>query len=119
MLAGKRILVVEDELLIALLLEELLGELGCVLAASAPNMDDAARLADAGGFDAAILDVNVGGKQVYPLAETLAARNLPIVFATGYGAGGLPQRWSGHPVAAKPYELSDLKAALEAALAAR
>lgn len=119
MLKGKRILVVEDELLIALLLEDLLGEMGCVLAGSAPTLEEGARLAEQEGIDAAILDVNVAGMQVFPLAETLAARGLPFVFSTGYGAEGLPERWRGCPVAAKPFDLEDLRRALEAALQAR
>lgn len=116
-LQGKRAFVVEDEMLIALLLEEQLGDFGCVVAATVSTVDEALRLADTVEADIAVLDVNVGGKEVYPVAEKLAARNIPFIFTTGYGVGGLAEKWRARPAAPKPFEAADLRAALEAALA--
>ena len=88
--ARRRVLVVEDEILIGMLLEDMLGELGYAIAATASRVDEAAALARDGEFDAAILDVNLNGQDVYPVADILAARGIPFVFATGYGERGLP-----------------------------
>jgi CheY-like chemotaxis protein len=114
---GLRVLVVEDETFIAFLLEEMLENLGCVVAGSAANFDQAMRMADEVTADAAIVDVNIGGKQVFPIAERLAARGVRVVFSTGYGSGGLPQAWRMHPVVAKPFDAEELKSALTRALA--
>ncbi len=112
-----RVLVVEDEALIALLLEDMLEELGCHLVGIAASVGEGLALAASAVADVAVLDVNVGGTDVYPVAERLAARGIPFVFSTGYGAEGLPERWRGRPVVGKPFMLDDLRRALRAALA--
>jgi DNA-binding response OmpR family regulator len=66
-------------------------------------VDDAIDLLERGHFDAAVLDVNLGGEPVFPLADRLCARGVPILFATGYGASGLPASYAHHPVLQKPY----------------
>ena len=71
----------------------------------------------AGGFDLAILDVNLGGDEVFPVAETLKTARIPFIFASGYGKGGLPQDWAAYPVAAKPFLIDDLDTALAQAMA--
>jgi CheY-like chemotaxis protein len=114
-LANKRILLVEDEALIALMLEEMLGELGVEVVASVGNLPDALDAAAAVVCDAAVLDVNLGGTPVFPAAERLGRRGIPIVFATGYGRAALE---AGHPgqVIEKPYTREKLENALIAAL---
>ena len=106
--AGKNVLVVEDEIMIRLLLEDMLGELGYTIAAAVGRIDDAVKLAKTGEFDVAILDVNLNGQTVSPVAEILEARGLPFVFATGYGERGLPERFSNRPTLQKPFQQENL-----------
>ncbi|PAU65850.1 hypothetical protein BZL41_04930 [Pseudomonas sp. PIC25] len=113
---GCRVLLIEDETLVAFLLEDILLELGCTLVGLAASVDEGLRLASSVEADIAILDINVAGVQVYPVAERLAERRIPFVFSTGYGASGLPERWQDRPVLSKPYMLSDLESALRTAL---
>ena len=88
-------------------------ELGCRVVGPAMRLEEADQLfEDACAADAAILDVNLSGKQFFPLAERLAARGLPIVFATGYGRSGLPEIWQQNPVLQKPYTSDQVAAAL-------
>lgn len=107
-----RILVVEDEFLIRTLLEDMLTDLGHEVAGSAATVDEARHLAVAGGFDLAILDVNLEGQEIFPVAEILAERNLPFIFVTGYGAGALPDHFRGRPTLQKPFQSEKLEAAL-------
>ena len=88
-----RILVVEDEAIIAMLVEEIVLDFGSEVVGPAARMEEALRLTSDASLDAAILDVNVGGAVVYPVADLLRARGVPIIFATGYGAGELPSRF--------------------------
>ena len=92
-----RILVVEDEAMIAMLVEEMVLDFGSEVVGPAAKMEEALRLASDASLDAAILDVNVGGAVVYPVADLLRARGVPIIFATGYGAGELPSRFQKTP----------------------
>lgn len=116
LLQGKRILVVEDEAIVAMLLEDMLADLGCQTVGPAMTLNEANGLIAESEIDAAILDVNVGGERVYPLAVTLTARNVPLVFATGYGEGGLEESWRGRTTVQKPYTEADIVRALKAAL---
>lgn len=103
-LNGRRVLVVEDESLVAMLLETILEDMGCTPVGPASNVDDGAAMArDTTELDAALLDVNVAGRQVFPVAEALKARGVPFVFSTGYGEGGLPDEWRGNPTIQKPF----------------
>jgi CheY-like chemotaxis protein len=111
-----RIFVVEDEALVLINLEDILESLGCTVVAQAMNLADAQRLAGSVEPDAAILDVNLGGAAVFPAADLLAARGVPILFATGYGRDGLPEAWQDRPVIAKPYTQPDVEAALNSLL---
>ncbi len=116
-LAGRRVFLVEDEAMIAMLLEDMLGDLGCVVVG--PAYDLAPAMALAAGetpIDAAILDVNLGGKSVFGVADTLRAKGVPIVFSSGYGAGHLREVDRHSPVLGKPFRLEDLAAALRRAL---
>jgi DNA-binding response OmpR family regulator len=104
-LKGARVLVVEDEMMAASMLELVLGDAGCVVVGPAASVADALALATGGPLDAAILDVNLGGEPVFPLADTLAGRRVPFLFVTGYGVTGVNgDRYGGVPVVQKPYD---------------
>lgn len=111
-LRGARILIVEDETLITMLLEDILDELGCSISGTAATLRQAQDLAATIQVEAAILDVNLGGDPVFPVAAQLAARNIPLVFASGYGASGLPDEWQGHPTLPKPFMPDQVEAVL-------
>ena len=113
-LQGLRLFVVEDEALVAMLLEDMLADLGCVVVHVAGSLSQALDKLDdvKGKADGAILDVNLGGEQVYPFADALAARDIPFLFATGYGRMGVTARYPTAPVLAKPYGSLELAAAL-------
>ncbi len=110
---GRRILVVEDEMMIAMLIEDMLGDLGCVVVGPAHGLDAALALAnDDSSLDGALLDVNLGGQPVYAVADVLRGRGVPMIFSTGYGAGDLPEESRGAPVLQKPFKATDLSKAL-------
>jgi CheY-like chemotaxis protein len=104
-----RVLVVEDEYLIRMLLEEMLDELGYGVAAAVGTISEARKLATDGEFSAAILDVNLDGQEIYPVADILANRGLPFVFVTGYGERSLPEAYRGRPALQKPFQAEQLK----------
>ena len=104
-LEGARILVVEDEALIALSIEQTLRDFGCTVVALAMHIDDALLIAQSGDVDAAMLDVNVGGREVFPVADVLIRRRIPVLFATGYGAEALRSDLRGRPIIRKPFQL--------------
>jgi CheY-like chemotaxis protein len=113
---AKRVLVVEDELMIRMLLEDMLGELGYTVAAEAGHLDEALEATKTAEFDLAILDVNLDGQPISPVADALVARGTPFVFATGYGERGLPEPYRDRPMLKKPFQIEGLKQMLEAAL---
>lgn len=112
----KRILVVEDELMIRMLLEDMLGELGYTVAAEAARIEEALEAAKNADFDIAILDVNLNGQPISPVADALVARGMPFVFATGYGERGLPEGYRDRPTLKKPFQMDGLKQMLQTAL---
>ncbi|RDV01085.1 response regulator [Undibacter mobilis] len=112
-----RILVVEDEALIRMLLEDMLTDLGHEIAGTAATVEAGKTLAVAGGFDVAILDVNLEGQEIFPVAEILAANGLPFVFASGYGHAALPEQFRDRPILQKPFQGEQLEAALNRLLA--
>ena len=116
---GKRILVVEDELMIRMLLEDMLGELGYIIAAEAGRIEEALEAAKTGVFDLAILDVNLNGQTIAPVADALVARGTPFVFATGYGERGLPEGYRDRPTLKKPFHMDGLSQTLASALAGK
>jgi len=107
-----RVLLVEDEYLIRMLLEDMLADLGYGIAAAVGTIAEASELAATGEFNVAILDVNLDGQEIYPVAEILAKRGLPFVFVTGYGKGSLSERYRGRPALQKPFQAEQLKTAL-------
>ncbi len=113
-LNGKRVLLVEDEALVAMLVEDMLADEGCEVAATASRLGEALALAGDPGLeiDIAILDVNLAGEPVFAVAEVLAKRGVPFAFATGYGAGGLPDGWKSRPTLQKPFTAADVHAVL-------
>ncbi len=113
--ARKRVLVVEDELMIRMLLEGMLEDLGHSVAAEAGGIDEAMTLAKQGEFDVALLDVNLNGQPITPVVEILVARGLPFVFASGYGQRGVPEAYRASPTLQKPFQVEALAAALAAA----
>jgi CheY-like chemotaxis protein len=115
-LKDRRVLVVEDESLVAMLLETMLEDMGCLTVGPASSVEEGLRLVGEEQMDAALLDVNVGGTPVFPVAEVLEARGIPLVFSTGYGEGGLPENWRGRPTVQKPFTEAVIRDALMQAL---
>lgn len=115
-LAGLRALVVEDEGSVALLIEDMLEELGCEVAASVATLAKAMDAARAQTFDFAVLDINLDGALVFPVAQILMDRGVPFVFSTGYGRIGVPETFKDREVLNKPFELEELEAKLLAML---
>ena len=113
-----RVLVVEDEYLIRMLMEDMLAELGYDLAAAVGTIAEASEQAGTNDFDLAVLDVNLDGTEIFPVADILAKRGVPFVFVTGYGEGSLPDAYRGRPALQKPFQSEQLKATLAGLLAA-
>jgi CheY-like chemotaxis protein len=114
----KRVLVVEDEYLIRMLLEDMLADLGYGVAAAVGTVAEASEFAASGDFNAAILDVNLDGQEIFPVADILAGRSLPFVFVTGYGERSLPDRYRDRPALQKPFQVEQLSTTLATMLAA-
>jgi two-component SAPR family response regulator len=112
--AGCRVLVVEDEMLIAVQIEDTLLRLGCEIVGPAAKLETALQLVDERQFDVAILDVTLRGGKVYPVAEKLAARGIPFVFASGYGDWALPAALRNRPRLMKPYTSGALEQQIRA-----
>ncbi len=102
---GLRILVVEDEAMVAMMIEDMLADLGCTVVGVAGTLSEGVALAGDEGLqiDGAVLDVNLGGEKVFPVAERLAARRVPFIFSTGYGTAGISAAFARTPTLAKPY----------------
>jgi CheY-like chemotaxis protein len=110
-----RILIVEDEPLIAMMLEDFLDVLGREVAGTADSVASAMPLVEAGAYDAAILDVNLrAGEKSWPVADALAARGVPFVLATGGGDDGVAPAHGGRPLLAKPFTMDSVAKALDA-----
>jgi CheY-like chemotaxis protein len=115
-LMGRRILVIEDESMVSMLIEDTLVDMGCVVVALASRFDDGLAKAQTLAFDAAILDVNLAGERSFGIADALRLRKLPFVFATGYGKGSIPEPLRGAPILQKPFSPVELEQALLSAL---
>jgi DNA-binding NtrC family response regulator len=107
-LSGRRILAVEDDMLIRLTLEDMLAELGCGSVSTAATIDQALDLINVRVFDAATLDVNLAGANSYAVADALAARGVPFVFTTGYDTQFLSAGYRERPILKKPFAYEDL-----------
>ena len=115
-LQGKRVLVVEDDALLLMSLQDMLADFGCAVAGCAMALEPALQMARDLPVDLAVLDVNLGGEMVTPVAEFLAGKGVPFVFATGYDSHIVPSLID-RPRVAKPYTGKQLEAALRKALA--
>ena len=117
-LAGLRVLVVEDEALVAMTIEDTLEEFGCEVVGPAGTLRTALRMAEreSGRLDGALLDVNLGGEKVYPLADFLIRKDVPFVFLSGYGPEGLDPAYAPATVVKKPFRPDELARALVARL---
>ena len=105
----KTFFLVEDEVLIRMMLVDMIEELGHDVVAEAGSVGEALPLASDAAFDVAILDINLGsGMNSSPIAEVIEKRGIPFVYASGYGADGVPDAFKGRPVLRKPFHLEEL-----------
>jgi CheY-like chemotaxis protein len=111
---SRRILVVEDEMLIGMLLEDMLVDMGYAVVGIIPRVNEALAAVQREAFDFAILDVHLNGQAVFPVADALIQRGIPFVFATGYGERGLPDQYRSRPILQKPFAKGDLEKTLAA-----
>jgi len=116
LLFGKRILVVEDEMLVVMAIEDMLVDLGCSSISLAANVQQALDLIEQKPFDLATLDLNLDGLQSYSVAQALTERGVPFAFSTGYGKHGVGGGYGGRPVISKPFSSAQLVATLTALL---
>jgi CheY-like chemotaxis protein len=112
LLSGRRMLVVEDEMLVLIMIEDMLADLGCNSVTSAATVDKALALITAQVFDVALLDMNLNGSDSHPVAEALAARGIPFVYSTGNTGQSLRDGYSDRPVLKKPFKYEELSAIL-------
>ena len=112
LLSGRRVLVVEDEMLVLIMIEDMLADLGCTSVTSAATVDKALAMTNTQVFDAAILDINLNGHDSHPVAEALSARGVPFVYSTGNTDHGSRNGYSGRPVLKKPFKFEELVAIL-------
>jgi DNA-binding response OmpR family regulator len=102
--------------MIRMMVADMLEELGFSVVAEAGEINEALRLAQSTDFDIAILDVNVNGKVISPVAELIQARNRPFIFATGYGSSGLPEEYRDRPALQKPFQIETLARVINSTL---
>lgn len=112
----RAVLLVEDEVMIRMMIADMLEELGYTIAGEAGDIDEAVRLVQATDFDIAILDVNVNGKVISPVAEAVQLRGRPFIFATGYGAEGVPIKFRDRPTIQKPFQMETLARTIDVTL---
>lgn len=118
LLSGRRVLVVEDEMMVLLNIEDMLADLGCATIFAAATVESALAIVAKERVDFAILDVNLNGQKSYGIADALAPRGIPFVFSTGYSDKRIEARFDDRPVLEKPYNEKELAAALAALLPA-
>ena len=119
LLEGVRVLVVEDDFLVSLFFEDVLQSAGCVVLGPVPRLADALDVAAKQHCDVAVLDVNLAGEWVYPVAAVLSGRNVPVIFVTGYGDDAMPHEYAGQPRIAKPFSAEQLSGAISSGLRRR
>jgi CheY-like chemotaxis protein len=109
---GKRIMVVEDEVIVAMLIEDMLVDLGYDVVALTTHLEEALTYARTMPLDLAVLDINLNGTMSFPVADVLRERGIPFVFATGYGTRVLQAPYTGTPTLQKPFQLTELQRTL-------
>ena len=107
-LKGVKVLVVEDEYLVAILIEEILESAGCIVLGPIPRLREALEAIDHDDCDAAVLDVNLAGERIDPVADALCERDVPFMFVTGYGANALQSEYAERPHIGKPFRMAEL-----------
>lgn len=108
-LEGLKVFVVEDESLVAMQLEDMLLDLGCDLVGLAMRVGRALEMVETTPrIDVAVLDVNIGGDKIYPVAELLRSKGVPVIFATGYGRAGVEPEWQSCEILQKPYTANEV-----------
>ena len=117
-LVNRKVLVVEDEMMIAMLIEDMLEEFGCKLVGPANSVPHALELIRNESIEVAVLDLNLDGADTYAIADALQQKNVPFIFATGYGSRGLRREYEDRRVLQKPFQQKDLEMALTEALGA-
>ena len=116
-LQGAKVLVLEDETLVSMMVEDMLMDLGCEIVGPFARLDQAIAAVQAGAqIDLALLDVNLGGERSFPLAEILAEKGTPFVFTTGYDESGMPDPWRSRPSLRKPFMMHEMATVLKSAL---
>ena len=115
-LEGVRVLVVEDEYLVAALIEQILESAGCVVMGPVARVPEALDAVDHDDCDAAVLDVNLAGERINPVADALSERHVPFMFVTGYGVNALPRRYAERPHIGKPFRMAQLLGMLSSIL---
>jgi CheY-like chemotaxis protein len=118
-LSGQRVFVVEDEMIVAWLIEDMLAELGCTVVGPATRVDEALKMLEITAIDLAVVDVNLNGQRSYPVVDALADRGVPFAFSTGYHVDSLPVRYRGFPLLRKPFGRSKLSETLAALLSSK
>ena len=120
-LQGLKVLVLEDETLVSMMVEDMLSDLGCEVVGPFARLDSALAFANEGQpkVDIALLDVNLGGERSFPLAEVLSGKGVPFVFTTGYDDAGMPEAWRGRPALRKPFTMAEMALALRQTVEAK
>jgi CheY-like chemotaxis protein len=116
LLSGRSILVIEDEMLILMMIEDMLADLGCESVATASKIDQAITLIDGHVYDAAMLDLNLNGMESYPIADALIARDVPYFFSTGNSLANVKDGYKDHDVLKKPFTFQQLSNMLSRSL---
>jgi CheY-like chemotaxis protein len=116
LLSGRRVLVVEDEMMMLMIIEDMLAELGCESVTAAATVDQALVLIDTQVFDAAMVDINLNGNKSHDVADALAARDVPFVFSPGYSALDMSEGYRDRPVLKKPFPYENLAEVLSGLL---
>jgi DNA-binding response OmpR family regulator len=117
-LEGRKVLIVEDEFLVASLIQDMLESAGCIVTGPIARVPEALTAADREDYDLAVLDVNLAGARIEPVAEALSRRHVPFVFVTGYAIGALPHEYAERPRICKPFKMAELLGALSSLVSA-
>ena len=117
LLSGRRVLVVEDEMMVLMMIEDMLADLGCESVTAAATTDQAIALINAQFFDAAMLDINLNGTRSHSIADALVARGVPFIFSTGYSGHNMMDGYRDRPMLKKPFNFEELAAILTRFLA--